>query len=466
MIPKITTGGSFKGAFQYYLHDKGANTSARVAWTQTENMLTEDPEKAWKVMAFTAKAQARLKEASGQSRAGRKLEKPVFAFSLAWHPEQTPDRDHMTETARKAIAALGLQEHEAVLVAHKDEPHAHVHVIINRVHPVNGMAGDVRNSKRKMSDFARLYEREHGTIYCTQREENHMRRQKGKPTRYSDPNIVQAWEKTVAGKDFAAALHTRGYHLALGRIGVVAIDAQGKAHNPARHLQITAKEFRARLSDLDLERLPEVGKKRAPRKIFAREKKETQREKEARREAFEDLASHKIYELRDRHRDEEAGLTTQQRMQRTSTRERLANYYDLQKKKVEIAELKNKIKQARIWDRLLGVTQKDRDLHRAKVKTYRSAHARYREAMTNVEIQQGRSLGELRDRHAAQANALAHRIEEARQTEAGMDKFLAKERGDWQADLSQVKTVQPAQKGKDLENPRMKPQSPSYPRTI
>jgi hypothetical protein len=88
MVPKITQGGgNFKGAFRYYLHDKGADTSIRVAWTQVENMLTQDPEKAWKVMAFTAQVQERLKEASGQSRAGRKLEKPVFAFSLAWHPE-------------------------------------------------------------------------------------------------------------------------------------------------------------------------------------------------------------------------------------------------------------------------------------------------------------------------------------------------------------------------------------------
>jgi len=82
MIPKITKGGSsFKSALQYYLHDKGADTQERVAWAQTENMRTEDPQKAWRVMAYTAKEQDRLKEASGQSRAGRKLEKPVFAYS-------------------------------------------------------------------------------------------------------------------------------------------------------------------------------------------------------------------------------------------------------------------------------------------------------------------------------------------------------------------------------------------------
>ena len=114
MVPKVTQGGSsFKGAFRYYLHDKGANTSDRIEWVHTENLRTSDPAKAWKAMAYTAKAQERLKEASGQARTGRKLERPVFAFSLAWHPEQSPDKAHMLATARQAIDMLGLGEHEA-----------------------------------------------------------------------------------------------------------------------------------------------------------------------------------------------------------------------------------------------------------------------------------------------------------------------------------------------------------------
>lgn len=193
MIPKVTKGGSsFKGAFNYYLHDKDADTQDRIAWTQTENMRTNDPDKAWRIMAYTAKEQNRLKEASGQSRAGRKLEKPVFAFSLAWHPEQNPSKHHMLETAREAISMIGLQDREAVIVAHRDEPQKHVHVIVNRVHPITGMAADVRNSKRKFSDFARAYEHEHGKIYCEQREANHKKREEGQSTRYHDQEIADA----------------------------------------------------------------------------------------------------------------------------------------------------------------------------------------------------------------------------------------------------------------------------------
>jgi hypothetical protein len=81
MIPRIAGGGrSFKGAYAYFGHDKQQATKHRVEWTHTENMLTDDPDKAWKVMAYTVYEQARLKEASGQKSTGRKLQKPVFSY--------------------------------------------------------------------------------------------------------------------------------------------------------------------------------------------------------------------------------------------------------------------------------------------------------------------------------------------------------------------------------------------------
>ncbi|HWE03570.1 MAG TPA: hypothetical protein VG326_14285 [Tepidisphaeraceae bacterium] len=64
MVPTVTaTGSSFKGAAAYYLHDKDADTRERVAWTHTENLLTDDAQKAWKIMAWTASHQAMLKAA-------------------------------------------------------------------------------------------------------------------------------------------------------------------------------------------------------------------------------------------------------------------------------------------------------------------------------------------------------------------------------------------------------------------
>lgn len=258
MIPRIAQrGSSFRGAFDYYMHDKDARTSDRVAWAQTENMLTDDPHLAWKVMAFTAKSQDRLKEAAGQSRAGRKLEKPVFSFSLSWHPEQEPNQEHMLDTAHQALEALGMSEHESVIVAHSDEPQKHVHVIVNMVHPITGMAASLSHSKRIFSDFALQYERQHGKIYCKQREENHRKLENGESARYRDPIIAEAWKRTADGKGFIDALAAKNYILTQGRKRLVVIDPHGKAIEPVRHLEgVKSKDFKARLNDIDITRLP------------------------------------------------------------------------------------------------------------------------------------------------------------------------------------------------------------------
>ena len=65
MVPVIAgMGTSFKGAFLYYCHDKDALTDARVAWTETLNLMADTAEKAWRFMAYTAQSHDRLKQAA------------------------------------------------------------------------------------------------------------------------------------------------------------------------------------------------------------------------------------------------------------------------------------------------------------------------------------------------------------------------------------------------------------------
>ena len=179
MIGRDTGGGcSFKGAGLYYLHDRGADTDERVSFTHTENLLTANPETACKVMAWTASHQADLKAAAGVKATGRKLEKPVHTFVLSWAPGETPDHAHMIETARSAMEALGLAEHEALYVGHDDTELAHVHIIVNRVHPDHGKAATLSKTRLTLSKWAEAYEKKHG-IHCHRRIENNKRRGQG-----------------------------------------------------------------------------------------------------------------------------------------------------------------------------------------------------------------------------------------------------------------------------------------------
>ena len=245
MIPVIARGGtSFYGVFQYLYHAKGSRDECRVAWSETRNMMTRCLHKAWKVMAFTVKVQARLKEASGRRRSGRKLEKPVFSYSLSWHPEQKPTKERMREAVERSLEALGLDEHEAMIIAHGDRPHPHVHIVANRVHPVTGIAAPLRHSKRKLSEFAHQWEQEEGKIYCQQREENLRERCRGKRGRYRDPVIASAWEMSSNGLEFARLLREQGYQLVQGRRRIVVRDPWGKTINPLRHLHdVSSDQF-------------------------------------------------------------------------------------------------------------------------------------------------------------------------------------------------------------------------------
>lgn len=179
MVPKLhAKGSSFKGAAAYLLHDKGAGTSERIAWTEVRNLAVDDPEMGWRIMAATALDQDRLKSQAGVKNTGRKSDKHVLHLTLSWHPEQTPTPEEMVRAADGALAALKAEDRQAMLIAHDDEEHAHVHVLVNRVSPIDGRHLSSSKEKLALSKWAESYERETG-IYCENRIINNAEREKG-----------------------------------------------------------------------------------------------------------------------------------------------------------------------------------------------------------------------------------------------------------------------------------------------
>ena len=251
MVPVIASrGASFAGAFAYYLHDKNAQTSERVAWTRCLNLMTDCVEKAWKRMAYTAMHQKELKRASGQRMTGAKMQKPVFSYSLSWHPEQNPSQHSMMEAVLETLKALGLTEHQAIVSAHRDEPHPHVHVIVNAVHPSTGLVAKLKNTKRKLSKFALNYERKEGKVYCPEREINHSKQEATTRTKHCDPVIARAWQGSFNGAEFQNLRAENGYQLAMGR-RLVVVDPHGNVINPVRALRIKSRDFKIHIEDLD-----------------------------------------------------------------------------------------------------------------------------------------------------------------------------------------------------------------------
>ena len=202
MVPRIAKAGrSFKGAALYYLHDKGASTSERVAFVETANLATNDPDIAVAHMVDTATHAAALKKAAG-IKGGRPLQTPVYTFSLAWHPSETPTKAEQLEAAQEALNRLGLADRQAVFIGHNDTDHPHVHVMVNRVCQDTGRAANLGNDRLVLSDWALAYRKERGQDhYCPNRAENHAKRQQSyvKDDSMSRQQWV-AWKKGETAK--------------------------------------------------------------------------------------------------------------------------------------------------------------------------------------------------------------------------------------------------------------------------
>lgn len=126
MIGNISRGSGFGGLVRYLLHgDRDQPDPERVSWVVAENLPTDDPEMAASVMHATADQNP------------RGVEKPVWHLSLSWDPGDEPSRAQMEDAAHRVLHQLGLSEHQALVVAHRDTDHPHVHIVVNRVHPEN-----------------------------------------------------------------------------------------------------------------------------------------------------------------------------------------------------------------------------------------------------------------------------------------------------------------------------------------
>lgn len=255
MVPKITKPGScFFGAWSYYAHDKrseqdkmrqkAVKTSARVAWMHTENLAGMKPGGACaKAMQMIASLNAHC-------------QKPVYAFSLAWHPEENPDRKDMIAAGQGALKTLGMEEHMAVFIAHNDTDHAHIHILVNRVHPGTLKAKNNFQDWRRLSEWALNYERARGKIYCPVRGERAALRAGDNgcdPHPYPDTTLLDAWSRSDSGRSFQAALAAKGWTLCLGdrKDRFMALLPSGKPIDILREINKTRpKERKLKIADL------------------------------------------------------------------------------------------------------------------------------------------------------------------------------------------------------------------------
>ncbi|WP_428295702.1 relaxase/mobilization nuclease domain-containing protein [Hyphomicrobium sp.] len=143
----------------------------------TQHLGETSPDDAWRPMRDTWEDRTKLKILNGVPTTGRDNKTPVLHYTLAWHKDDQPTPEHMQKMALETLGVMGLAEHQAVIAAHSDKVHLHVHVVVNTVHPETGKTAQLKYTKEKLSKWAEAYERAHG-IHCEERIANNAERER------------------------------------------------------------------------------------------------------------------------------------------------------------------------------------------------------------------------------------------------------------------------------------------------
>lgn len=152
MLAKVAPPtNDFATLARYLVHGKPGTVPdpKRVAWTFTQNLPTDDPELAASYMTATAALSPRTRKAA-------------YHMMIAWHERERPTPDQMQAIARQTLELAGLAEHEALIMGHGDKRHAHLHILLNRVHPVTGRAWKTSHDYARFDRIMQSLAGQHG----------------------------------------------------------------------------------------------------------------------------------------------------------------------------------------------------------------------------------------------------------------------------------------------------------------
>lgn len=233
-------GTGFKGLASYL--EKGSTRDpkpGRIEWIEMRNISTPDPATAARIMRATANHNERVE--TGKA-------KPVEHLSISWEPGDRPSKAQMIEVADRVLRAAGLDRNQALIVAHNDTSHAHVHLFINRVDPDSFKVAVDKHDYWPIEEALRKAEREFG---WRETPGHHWRfPDQQRPTREQAPSKAERREietgkrpfadlvRDAARQDFKEAtnwrelehrLAAKGLRLEpVGKVGLVVTDGQEK----------------------------------------------------------------------------------------------------------------------------------------------------------------------------------------------------------------------------------------------
>jgi hypothetical protein len=165
MIPNIVTGSGITGAIRYVMSEGHVEEKQEPITYALMRAAGDPPTKTYRELAANENSRAtilggqnfgfevhdartmdlarRMMEWNGkaenQASRGRKCESDCYHVMLNWEPSERPDQAEQIEAARSFLKHMGMENAQAVFVAHSDKDHSHVHVVASLIDPTTGL---------------------------------------------------------------------------------------------------------------------------------------------------------------------------------------------------------------------------------------------------------------------------------------------------------------------------------------
>lgn len=145
---KLIKKSSFSGLIEYLTSSQGKHE--RVGEIQITNCHSNQIE--WAVSEVEA-TQFQNQRAKGDR---------TYHLLISFPTGEVPSSDVLNDIENKVCASLGFSEHQRISVIHHDTDNFHIHVGINKIHPINHTLHEPYLAYKKLAKIATALEIEHG----------------------------------------------------------------------------------------------------------------------------------------------------------------------------------------------------------------------------------------------------------------------------------------------------------------
>lgn len=351
---------------------------------------------------------------------GTKCKQHLYSLAISPPKGANISNEQFVEAANRAEKRLGLSGQPRAIVFHEKRGHdgelrRHAHSVWCRIDPDTMTAKQMSFDKEKLREVSRELHIEHdlkmppGLINSKDRSPKNFTLAEWQQCKRAekDPAAVKGifqdcWAMSDSEAAFKHALEERGYFLAQGRRGHVAVDFKGEKYPVSRYVGIKAKDVRARLGEADGLPSLEQAQEGAAAQVATR---------------LKELQAAQERELKSKRRKEQIQKDQLQEQQNKDTEQQR----DVQQQRVQAEEQERQTRLRGglwgLWDRVTGKrkqTEQQNELEAAK------ARERDRQETERLAQEQQRRQQEL------EAQAAARRLENeqaAQELQRDIEKF-------------------------------------------